>query len=112
MKTRFVVREAVAGLSRNATMTVAMIITTAISLALLATGVLITTMTNETKDIYLDRIEVMIQFDGDVSANDHDCSSDECRAVKEKLESDGGVERVTFRNREQSFDRFRQLFGQ
>ena len=40
MKTRFVLGEAMSGLSKNITMTVAMIITTAISLALLASGLL------------------------------------------------------------------------
>ena len=67
MKTRFVFREAFSGLSRNMTMTIAMIITTAISLALLATGFLVTSVTAKTKDIYLDRVEVMVQLDDNIS---------------------------------------------
>lgn len=110
MKTRFILREAFAGLTRNATMTVAMIITTAISLALLATGVLVTQMTDRTKDIYLDRVEVMVQFNEDISATDTTCASSECKQVQSLLDSDPGVESVTFRSREQSFERFKELF--
>ena len=51
MKLGFVLREALQGLGRNLTMTVALVITTAISLALLATGFLVTGMTERTKDI-------------------------------------------------------------
>lgn len=110
MKTRFILREAFAGLTRNATMTIAMIITTAISLALLATGVLVTTMTEKTKDIYLDRVEVMVQFTEDVSSTDTNCSSDACKEVEQKLEASPDVESVTFRSREQSYERFKELF--
>lgn len=110
MKTRFIFREAFAGLTRNATMTIAMIITTAISLALLATGFLVTNMTEKTKDIYLDRVEVMVQLDENISANDQNCSTKECQEVKQKLESDSGVQSVTFRSRQQSYERFKELF--
>ncbi|WP_420097966.1 permease-like cell division protein FtsX [Corynebacterium sp.] len=112
MKIRFVLKEAFAGLTRNVTMTVAMVITTAISLALLATGVLITNMTADTKELYLDRIEVMVQLDDDISANDLDCSSDVCKDIRDTLEADDDVESVTYRNKDQSYERFVELFGQ
>ncbi len=111
MKLGFVLREAFRGLGRNFTMTIALIITTAISLALLATGFLVTKMTEDTKDIYLDRVEVMIQLDEDISADDADCSSEACREVRELLDAAEGVESVTFRSREQSFERFVEVFG-
>ena len=110
MKTRFVVREALTGLTRNLTMTIAMIITTAISLALLATGFLVTDVTSKTKDIYLDRVEVMVQMDENISAHDKSCSSAECKDVQDKLKSEDGVESVTFRSREQSYEHFKELF--
>ena len=111
MKLGFVLREAFRGLGRNFTMTIALVITTAISLALLATGFLVTKMTEDTKDIYLDRVEVMIQLDEDISADDADCSSEACREVRELLDAADGVESVTFRSREQSFERFVEVFG-
>lgn len=111
MKLGFVFREAFRGLGRNVTMTIALIITTAISLALLATGFLVTMMTEDTKDIYLDRVEVMVQLDEEISAGDADCTSDACREVLELLDDAEGVESVTFRSREQSFERFVEVFG-
>lgn len=110
MKSGFVLREAFRGLGRNITMTIALVITTAISLALLSTGFLVTNMTERTKDIYLDRVEVMVQFNNDISSKDKDCSSDGCRAVREKLEGAQGVDSVTFRSREQSYERFVEVF--
>ncbi|RAV31994.1 permease-like cell division protein FtsX [Corynebacterium heidelbergense] len=110
MRSNFVFREAFTGLTRNATMTIAMIITTSISLALLATGFLLTNMTERTKDIYIDRVEVMVQLDDKISNSDKDCSSQECSALLKQLEGDGGVKNVTFRNKEQSYQRFVELF--
>ncbi|AKK02583.1 permease-like cell division protein FtsX [Corynebacterium epidermidicanis] len=110
MRLGFVFREAFAGLGKNLTMTIALIITTAISLALLATGFLVTGMTERTKEIYLDRVEVMIQLDEDISAKDPDCTSSACKEVRTKLESANGVESITFRNREQSYQRFVEIF--
>jgi len=104
------IREALRGLGRNLTMTMALIITTAISLALLATGFLVTTMTERTKDIYLDRVEVMVQFNDDVSAKDKDCTSKECTEVRDLLSKSDGVASVTFRSREQSYQRYVELF--
>lgn len=110
MNIGFVLREAFRGLGRNFTMTVALVITTAISLALLATGFLVTQMTGDTKDIYLDRVEVMVQLDEDISANDADCSSEACREVRELLDGAAGVDSVTYRSREQSYERFVEVF--
>lgn len=108
----FVLRETFRGLGRNLTMTVALVITTAVSLALLSAGVLVTMMTQNTREIYLDRVEVMVQFDEEISAGDPDCSTGACREVRQPLEEAEGVESVTFRSREQSYERFVEIFGE
>ncbi|WP_080796078.1 permease-like cell division protein FtsX [Corynebacterium pacaense] len=110
MSIGYVLREAVRGMGRNLTMTIALVITTAISLALLATGFLVTNMTERTKDIYLDRVEVMIQLDEDTSANDPECTGESCVEVREKLEGLEGVDSITYRSREQSYERFVEVF--
>lgn len=110
MNTKFVLREAFKGLGRNLTMTIALIITTAISVGLVVAGILVTNMTQDTKGIYLERVEVMIQLDEDISANDQNCSSPACREVKDTLEANSGVEALTYRNREESFQRFTEVF--
>lgn len=106
----YVFREAFRGMGRNLTMTIALIITTSISLALLATGFLVTNMTERTKDIYLDRVEVMIQLDEDTSVNDPDCSNEACLEVREELEGLDGVDSITYRSQEQSYERFVEVF--
>ena len=95
MQLKFVLREAFKGLGRNLTMTIALIITTAISVALVVAGVLVSNMARETQDIYLERVEVMIQLDEEISNSDQDCSTEGCLEVKEILEADDGVERLT-----------------
>lgn len=110
MNLKFVFREAFRGLGRNLTMTIALIITTAISIALVVSGILVTNMAKETKDIYLDRVKVMVQFTEDVSGTDTDCSSKQCSDVREQLAANDNVESVEFRNREQTYERFVELF--
>ena len=110
MNLGFVFREAFKGLGRNITMTIAMVITTAISVALVVAGVLVTQMTNDTKDIYLERVEVMVQLNEDISANDPECKDSACAGLKKKLEADEDIESVGYRNREDSYERFVELF--
>ena len=110
MNLGFVFREAFKGLGRNITMTIAMVITTAISVALVVAGVLVTQMTNETKDIYLERVEVMVQLNEDISANDPECKDSACVGLKKKLEADEDIESVSYRNRADSYERFVELF--
>ena len=110
MNWNFIFREGFRGLGRNLTMTVALIITTALSLALVGAGILMSQMTSETKDLYLDRVEVMVELSDEVSETDKDCSSQSCMQVRDTLQADDRVESVTFRNRDQSYERFVELF--
>lgn len=110
MNWNFIFREGFRGLARNLTMTVALIITTALSLALVGAGILMSQMTSETKDLYLDRVEVMVELSDEVSETDKDCSSQSCMQVRDTLQADDRVESVTFRNRDQSYERFVELF--
>lgn len=110
MNWNFIFREGFRGLGRNLTMTIALIITTALSLALVGSGILISQVTSQTKDLYLDRVEVMVELDEKTSNEDKDCSSKSCMEVRDTLQADDRVESVTFRNREQSYERFVELF--
>ncbi|MGP5497959.1 permease-like cell division protein FtsX [Corynebacterium flavescens] len=106
----YVLREAFKGLGRNLTMTIAMIITTAISVGLVVAGILVTDMTKNTKEIYLERVEVMVQLDEDISANDPECTTPACADLKEELETNSEIDSVEYRNRQASYDRFVELF--
>src|SRR5699024_5375753 len=105
MQIKFVLREAFKGLGGNLIMTIALVITSAISVALVVAGVLVSNMARETQDIYLVRVEVMIQQDEQISTSDDECSRDGCREAREPLEADDGVESVTYRSREESYQR-------
>ena len=67
MRVNFVLSEVATGLRRNLTMTVAMILTTAISLGLMGTGLLIAGMITEMKEIYYDKVQVSIFLADDVT---------------------------------------------
>ncbi|QYH20110.1 ABC transporter permease [Corynebacterium aquatimens] len=110
MNVGFIFKEGVKGLGRNITMTIALVITTALSLALVGAGIMISQATAATKDLYLDRVEVMVELDEETSAADTDCSSEACREVRDTLQKDDRVEQVTFRSRQQSYERFVELF--
>lgn len=106
----YVTREAFKGLGRNLTMTIALVITTAISVGLLVAGIAVAKMTEDTKAIYLEKVEVMVQFDNDISAKDTTCAEGPCAEVKRALEAHPGVEKVTYRNRAESYERFVEVF--
>ena len=110
MRSDFVVREVVTGLRRNVTMTVAMVLTTAISLALVGTGLLAVRTIDRTEQLYSDRVEVQVALTSDVSAADPDCSQPICSAVKAKLEGSPGVDSVRYENQQAAYERYLQLF--
>ena len=73
MRASFLFSEVTTGLRRNLTMTIAMILTTAISLALFGAGLLVVQMAGKTQQIFLDRVEVQVFLTEDVSSLDPEC---------------------------------------
>ncbi|RKT52783.1 permease-like cell division protein FtsX [Saccharothrix australiensis] len=110
MRTSFVFSEVVTGLRRNVTMTIAMILTTAISLGLLGGGLLIVRMVDKMQDNYQSKLEVSVLLTNDVSANDKDCAQQPCAGLQSALQSTSGVETVVYENREKGFERFKKIF--
>ncbi|SDI99311.1 cell division transport system permease protein [Actinokineospora alba] len=110
MRASFVFSEVVTGLRRNITMTIAMIITTAISLFLLGGGLLVVRMIDNTQELYQDKVEVSVYLTNDVSANDKACAADPCKGLWSSLRNDPAVEDVVFENRDQAFERFKRIF--
>lgn len=110
MRASFVFSEVITGLRRNITMTIAMILTTAISLGLLGGGLLIVRMIDKMQLIYSDKVQVMVSLTDDVSGTDKNCSSEACSTLMRQLQGAANVEGVTFENRDQTYERFKQLF--
>jgi len=85
-------------------MTVAMILTTAISLGLLGGGLLVLRLADNSKAIYLDRVETQVFLTNDISADDATCESAPCKALREKLEKRDDVKSVRFLNRDDAYN--------
>lgn len=103
MRFSFLVNEVLTGLRRNVTMTVAMILTTAISLGLFGGGLLVIRLAEKSRDIYVDRVETQVFLTEDISATDLKCESQACRAVRDKINARDDVKSVRFVNRDQAY---------
>jgi cell division transport system permease protein len=105
MRVNFVLSEVATGLRRNLTMTVAMILTTAISLGLMGTGLLIAGMISDMKEIYYDKVQVSIFLADDVT--------DEQRTdIEARLDASPEVANVVYESKDQAYERFQQQFSQ
>jgi cell division transport system permease protein len=110
MRASFVFGEVATGLRRNVTMTVAMILTTAISLGLLGSGLLVVRTIDRMQQDYYQRVETVVYLSTDLSANDPGCTSSTCSALRGQLESTPGVQSVIFESRQAAFARFQRIF--
>lgn len=104
MRFGFLLSEVLTGLRRNVTMTVAMILTTAISIGLFGGGLLVVRLADNSRAIYLDRVETQVFLTEDVSANDPGCNTNPCKALREKIEGREDVKSVRFLNRQDAYE--------
>ncbi|NLU79462.1 ABC transporter permease [Micromonospora sp. HNM0581] len=103
MRMKYVMSEVLVGLWRNVTMTIAMIITMAVSLTMLGASGLIYTKVADMKQLYFENIEVSIFLNADVT--------DEQRsAISAQLESDPLISQATYVNKDEAFQRFQEMF--
>ncbi|BBU23730.1 permease-like cell division protein FtsX [Mycobacterium xenopi] len=103
MRFSFLFNEVVTGLRRNVTMTIAMILTTAISIGLFGGGLLVVRLAEHSRAIYLDRVETQVFLNNDVSANDPTCDTQACKALRERIEARDDVKSVRFLNRDDAY---------
>lgn len=112
MRFGFLFNEVLTGLRRNITMTVAMILTTAISIGLFGGGLLVLRLADHSRNIYLDRVETQVFLTNDISANDMSCDSDPCKALRAQIEARDDVRSVRFLNRDDAYDDATRKFPQ
>ena len=110
MAARFIASEVWQGLRRNLSMTLAMIITTAVALAMLGAGLLavMTASASQAKYDYLNEFRVYV--DQSISREDPDCAAD-CGEIRAELEGTAGVESVEYKNPEETYAEFVELFS-
>jgi cell division transport system permease protein len=103
MRMNFVLSEVAAGLRRNLTMTIAMIMTTAISLGFFGAGLLVANQIGEMKELYYDKLEVSIYLADGITPPQQ-------AAVKTQLEASPEVASYEFLTKDQAYERFKRLF--
>jgi cell division transport system permease protein len=103
MRVNFVLSEVAAGLRRNLTMTVAMILTTGISLGLMGTGLLIANMIGDMREIYYDKVQVSIYLTDDVTDPQRD-------AIAAALSGSPEVRNYIYESKAEAYERFTQQF--
>jgi cell division transport system permease protein len=114
MHVQYLASEIGTGLRRNLTMTVAVIMTVAISLALFGAALLIRAQAETMKDFWYDRIEISVflcnEFDSGATCASGAVTDDQKDVILDTLESNPEVETVFFESQEQAYDLFRERF--
>jgi cell division transport system permease protein len=103
MRAKYVLSEVATGLWRNVTMTVAMMITMAVSLTMLGASLLLFLQVNSMKNFFYDKIEVSIFLKGDVTEAQRS-------SLQGDLRGDSLVQNVIYESREVAWQRFKTQF--
>jgi cell division transport system permease protein len=115
MRVQFVLQEIWIGLRRNLTMTIALIVTVAIAMALFGTGLLIKAQVDSSKDYWYDRVEVSIYLCSKTSTNPSCNKADRTDAQRDQLGRDLNampqVSKVEYESKEQAYARFKERFS-
>lgn len=114
MRARFIASEVGIGLRRNATMTFAVIVTTAISLSLLGIGLLSNAQVRAMKDFWYDKIEVSVFLCSSLSESPA-CAggvitADQRLSIQQDLQALPVVDKVYYESQAEAFSRFQERF--
>lgn len=85
-------------------MTIAMILTTAISLGLFGGGLLVVRMADKSQDIFLQRVEIQVFVDDKVAADDPDCQKSVCQAIESKIKAQPGVDSIDYISQDKALE--------
>jgi cell division transport system permease protein len=102
---RYILSEVFTGLWRNVTMTIAMIITMALSLGMLGGGILLFWQVDRMEKFFFARVEVSIFLKADITDEQRSALDQELRA--DPLVATNGV---TYESREEAYNNFKQLY--
>jgi cell division transport system permease protein len=114
MRATFILSEIGIGLRRNLTMTLAMIITTGVSLAFLGAAVLFNQQVNVSKDFWYDKVEVSVFLCGNVSNAPSCAGGAVTQAQRDQIRSDleamPQVQKIYYESKQEAYKRFKQQF--
>ncbi|MFG1650750.1 permease-like cell division protein FtsX [Micromonospora sp. NPDC049275] len=103
MRVKYVLSEVLVGLWRNVTMTIAMIITMAVSLTMLGASGLMYRQVDDMKDLYYKNIEVSIFLSQEVSEQQR-------TDLDAKLKSNPLVKEVIYVNKDEAYKKFQEMY--
>jgi cell division transport system permease protein len=114
MRAQFVLQEIWIGLRRNLTMTIALVVTVAIAMALFGTGVLLKMQVDKSNNYWSNKVEVSIYLCNKLSANPA-CkktapNQSEKDAIQQQLQQMPQVAKVTPETAEQAYQRAKEQF--
>ncbi|WP_262286552.1 permease-like cell division protein FtsX [Micromonospora sp. MA102] len=104
MRMKYVLSEVLVGLWRNVTMTLAMIITMAVSLFMLGGSGLLYQKVGDMKDLYYENVQVSIFLKTDVNEQQR-------TDLETKLKADPMVKEVTYVDKTEAYKRFQQMYA-
>lgn len=114
MRASFILSEIGIGLRRNLTMTVAVIVTTAVSLAFFGFGLLFNRQVEEMKDFWYDKVEVSVFLCGQDSDAPSCAAGEVSQAQRDQIQGDlqamPEVANVFYESKQQAYTRFKDQF--
>ncbi|HEX6870772.1 MAG TPA: permease-like cell division protein FtsX [Micromonosporaceae bacterium] len=105
MRLKYVLSEVAVGLWRNVTMTIAMIITMAVSLTLLGSSVLLYLQVNKMKEVYYEKVEVTIFLKAQETTEPQKAD------IEAKLKQDPLVQSYDFETQQEAYERFKEIYA-
>lgn len=117
MRFQFILSEIGIGLRRNLSMTISVVLVTAVSLFLLGFGILAQKQVGLMKDFWYDRVQVSVFLCGKDSTASTCSGGEVTQAQRDQIRADLNspqmqpyVEKVYFESKQQAYERFKQQF--
>ncbi|MBC7678379.1 MAG: ABC transporter permease [Pseudorhodobacter sp.] len=114
MRAQFILSEIGVGLRRNITLTIATVVTVAISLTLVGLGLLVRDQVTTMKGYWYDKVEVTVYLCGQTSTSPtcagKEVTQDQRQQLATDLQATPQVKRVFYESKAEAFTRFKEQF--
>lgn len=114
MRAQFILSEIGVGLRRNITLTIATVVTVAISLTLVGLGLLVRDQVSTMKGYWYDKVEVTVYLCGQTSTSPtcagKEVTQDQRQQLAADLQATPQVKRVFYESKAEAFTRFKEQF--
>lgn len=113
---RHTLRETWSGLRRNVAMTIAVIVTIAVSLSLFGLGLMTSMQVDRIKGSWYDKIEISVFLctdytQGGQCEDGKSATDDQKRAIEQALRANPEVQEVYYEDKEAAYEEFRRMFA-